>query len=707
MRRLTLSLCAALILATTIRAEPVAVAPPVAEKKPHFTVTHGDTLRDDYFWMREKENPEVLHYLEAENAYTDAVMDPTKPLQESLYQEMLGRIQETDVNVPYQLGGYFYYSRTEQGKQYPIQCRRKGSMEAPEEVMLDLNEMGKGRAFISIGDMEVSDDGNYVAFSTDTTGFRQFELQIKDLRSGQILPDRVPRVTSVVWAADNQTLFYVQEDPVSKRSFQAFRHALHSSSDELVYEEKDDLFDLWMNRTRSNAYVIMGASSSTTSELWYLAADQPAGKFASMAGRVDGREYYADQAGDNFFIRTNDTGRNFRLVSASVSSPGTGWKELIPQRPDVMIEDIDCFKNFYVTSQREKGVPTFRVTDMAGGKSYSISFPEPVYVAQGTGNREFDSDKFRFTYESFVTPSSVFDYDMKTRARELKKQQPVLGGYDPSRYRSEQLFAKAKDGTRIPISIVYRIDVTDSKHPSNRPMLLLGYGSYGIPLDVSFASSRLSLLDRGMIFGIAHIRGGGEMGKKWHEDGRMMNKKNTFTDFIACCEYLINQGYTSKEELAVTGRSAGGLLMGAVLNVRPDLFHVALVGMPFVDVMNTMLDASLPLTTGEYLEWGNPNEKPAYDYMRSYSPYDNVSKQEYPITLVRTSFNDSQVMYWEPAKWVAKLRANKTGDELLMLKTKLDPGGHGGASGRYDRLHDLAFEYAFILTELGVAKVPQ
>jgi len=708
MRRLLLALIPAVLFATSLFAAPVAVAPPTAAKKPHYTVTHGDTLRDDYFWMREKTNPEVVKYLEAENAYADAVMEPTKPLQEQLYTEMLGRIKETDENVPYKKGGYYYYSRTEQGKQYAIQCRRKGSLSAPEEVMLDVNAMGKGHAFISIGDMEVSDDGNFLAFSTDTTGFRQFDLQVKDLRSGEILPDHAPRVTSVVWAADNNTLFYVQEDPVSKRSFQAFRHTLRGTQDEMVYEEKDELYDLFMFRTRSDAYIIMGATSSTTSEMWYLDATKPAAQFQSMAGRKEGREYYADHAGDKFYIRTNDTGRNFRLVTAPVATPDVAsWKEVVPQRDAVMLEDVDCFKNFYVLSEREKGVPTFQVVGMADGRSHSIAFPEPVYVAQGTGNREFDTNTFRFNYESFVTPPSVFDYDMKTRQRVLKKQQPVVGGYDPKKYRSEQIFATAKDGTKIPVSIVYRIDPAEKTHPMNRPMLLLGYGSYGISIDVSFASSRLSLLDRGMIFGIAHIRGGGEMGKKWHEDGRMMNKKNTFTDFIDCAQYLVDQGYTSKDKLAVTGRSAGGLLMGAVLNMRPDLFHVALVGMPFVDVMNTMLDASLPLTVGEYLEWGNPNEKPAYDYMKSYSPYDNVTKQEYPITLVRTSFNDSQVMYWEPTKWVARLRANKTGDEVLMLKTKLEPGGHGGASGRYDRLHDLAYEYAFILTQLGVAKVPQ
>jgi oligopeptidase B len=707
MRRASLLILSGLVLAAAAPANQLSVQPPVAPKHPHFTVTHGDTLRDDYHWMREKSSPEVMDFLVAENAYADAVMEPTHPLQDALYREMLGRIQETDVNVPYRKGGHYYYSRTEEGKQYSIQCRRKGSMEAPEEILLDLNVMGAGLDFISIGDMEVSDDGNFLAFSIDTTGFRQYELEIKDLRTGEILRERIPRVTSVVWAGDNRTLFYVQEDPVSKRSFQAWRHTVGGTHDELVYEEKDELFDLWMYRTRSASYVILAAGSSTTTELWYLSAGDPSGRFAGMAGRVDGREYYADHAGDRFFIRTNDRGRNFRLVTASVADPGRNWNEILAHRDAVMLEDIDCFRDFYVTSERENGVPTFHVTPMAGGKTHAIEFPEPVYVARAVGNYQFDTTKFRFAYESFVTPSSIFDYDMQTRERELLKQQPVLGGFDSKNYRSERLYAKAKDGERIPVSIVYRVAPGEKKHPRNRPMLLMGYGSYGYSMDVKFSSGVLSLLDRGMIYGIAHIRGGGEMGKRWHEEGRLMAKKNTFTDFVACCEHLEKAGYTSKEKLAITGGSAGGLLMGAVLNMRPDICKVALVHMPFVDVMNTMLDPSLPLTVGEYLEWGNPNEKPAYDYMKSYSPYDNVGRRHYPITLVRTSFNDSQVMYWEPAKWVAKLREYKQGDELLLLKTKLEPGGHGGSSGRYDRLRDTAFEYAFLLTQLGVTPLPQ
>ncbi len=676
--------------------------PPVADKRPHLSVTHGDTLRDDYFWLREKTSPDVVRYLEAENAYVDAVMEPTKALQETLYGEMLGRIKETDEEVPYRDGGHYYYSRTEEGKQYVIYARKRGSLEAPEQVILDVNELATGHAFMGVTDLTVSDDGNFLAFSTDTTGFRQYDLHVKDLRTGVILPDHAERVTTITWAADNRTLFYTQEDPVSKRWYRLYRHVLGSKdADELVYEEKNELFDIWAWRSRSHAYVFVGSSSSTTSEMWFIPADRSTAPMASVAGRRDGREYYIDHAGDRFYLRTNDTGRNFRLVSAPVNAPGEVWTELVPHRDDVMLEDIDCFAGHYVLEERENGVPRLRVVDIGSGASQTIDMPEPVYQVYSSDNYEFDTTVFRFGYESFITPESIYDYDVKTKQRTLLKQMPVLGGYDPKRYRSERLYATATDGTRIPISIVYRVDAGE-KSPHGRPMLLLGYGSYGISMDVSFSSNRVSLLDRGMIYGIAHIRGGGELGKRWHEEGRLMTKRNTFTDFIACAEYLIAQGYTSKDQLAATGRSAGGLLMGAIANLRPDLFKVVFTAVPFVDVMNTMLDASLPLTTQEYLEWGDPNQKAAYDYMKSYSPYDNVAHKAYPVMLVRTSFNDSQVMYWEPAKWVAKLRADKTDDHLLLFKTKLDPGGHGGASGRYDRLRDTAFEYAFLLTQLGV-----
>jgi len=673
--------------------------PPVAEKRPYFTVTHGDTLRDNYHWLREKTSPDVLHYLEAENAYCDAMMAPTLGFQDALYKEMLARIQETDVEVPYRRGDYYYYTRTEEGKQYGFRCRKKGSLEAPEEVTLDLNAMAVGHDFMSVDEYTVSDDGNLLAFSTDSTGFRQYSLNIKDLRTGKILPDHAERVTAIAWAADNKTLLYAQEDPETKRWYRIYRHVLGTDQHELLYEEKDEQYDVWVYRTRSGAYLAMVSGSSTTSECWVVPAAKPMEAMKSIAGRREGHEYYFDHAGDHFLIRTNDKGRNFRLVSAPVATPDEKhWKEVVAQRDDVMLEDVDAFSDHTVLMEREDGVPQIAVIDAKSGKSYRIDFPEPVYVVELTNNYQFDTPMLRFTYESLVTPESIFDYDVKTHQRTLLKQMPVLGGYDPKQYRSERIYATAADGTRVPISLVYR----GTEMPRNRPLLLLGYGSYGVTSEPYFQSNRLSMLDRGVVYGIAHIRGGGELGKKWHDDGKLMKKKNTFTDFITCCEYLIAQGYTSKDKLAITGRSAGGLLMGAVVTMRPDLYKVVFTAVPFVDVMNTMLDPTLPLTTQEYLEWGDPNEKPAYDYMKSYSPYDQTKKADYPIMLVRTSLNDSQVMYWEPAKWVAKLRVNEAGNHLLLLKTRMDPGGHGGASGRYDRLHDVAFEYAFVMWNLGI-----
>ncbi|MDH4038114.1 MAG: S9 family peptidase [Candidatus Krumholzibacteria bacterium] len=675
-----------------------AAEPPVAARRPHETVTHGDTLRDNYYWLREKESPEVRAYLEAENGYAAEKMAPTAALQAELYDEMLARLQETDVDVPYRFGDFLYYSRTEEGKQYPIHCRRGSRANSPEEVLLDVNPMAEGLAFFRIGDREATDDGALLAYTTDTTGFRQYVLHIKDLRTGELIADIAQRVSAVVWAADNQTLFFIQEDPQTKRWHKLYRYVAGSAPPELVYEETDELYDLYLQRSRSGAYVFLVAASSTTSEVWYMAASAPDAAPMSLAGRREGHEYYVDHSGERFFIRTNDSGPNFRLVTARVSSPDeAGWEQVWGEREDVMIEDVDCFDRYYVITERADGLPRIRVADIRSGRSYDVAFPEPVYYVELGDNRVFKTEKLRLVYESFVTPASVYDYDMKARSFELLKEKPVLG-YDRDKYRSERVHARAPDGTLVPVSLVYRSD----RKPRNRPLLLLGYGSYGYSLDIWFSSDRLSLLDRGVIFAIAHVRGGGEMGKRWHEEGRLMSKHNTFTDFIACAEYLIEKGYTSPEQLAITGRSAGGLLVGAVVNMRPELFKVVLTAVPFVDVMNTMLDPTLPLTTGEYLEWGNPNEKAAYDYMKSYSPYDNVGRHPYPVMMVRTSFNDSQVMYWEPAKWVAKLRASKTGGNLLLFRTKLEPGGHGGASGRYDRLHDTAYEYAFILSQLGI-----
>jgi oligopeptidase B len=675
-------------------------APPVAKKAPKTTEINGRTLVDNYFWLREKQNPDVAAYLQAENAYTDAVMKSTEGLQKKLYDEMLSRIKETDVEVPYKEGNYFYYSRTEAGKQYPIYCRKKGNLEAPEEVLLDVNELAKGQKFMSLGEVAVSTDGNLLAYSTDNTGFRQYVLAVKDLRAGKLLPDHAERVGSVVWANDNKTIFYTVEDPTSKRQYQAYRHTAGTNgSDPLIYEEKDERFELEATKTRSKAYVFLISGSHTTSEARYIAADQPTAEFKVLEPRKQDVEYYPDHNGNSFYIRVNDTGRNFRIVKAPVSDPrSANWQEVVPHRADVMLDQTDFFKNHYVLSERQNGLPQMQVTDLASGKSQRIEFPEPAYASYPYLNREYDSTKFRYGYQSFITPRSVFEYDMATGKSTLLKQKEVPG-YDRTKYQVEQLYAPAADGVKVPVSVVH---LKGLKLDGTGPMYLTAYGSYGYPYDIVFNSDRFSMIDRGVVVAVGHIRGGGEMGKAWHDDGRMMHKKNTFTDFIASAEYLVKQGYGSKDRLVIEGRSAGGLLMGAVLNMRPDLFHAALVGVPFVDVINTMLDQSLPLTVTEFEEWGNPKEKPAFDYMISYSPYDNIEAQTYPNILVRTSFNDSQVMYWEPAKYVAKMRAIRTDHNSLIMKTNMSPAGHGGASGRYDRLHDEAFDYAYFLTQMGI-----
>jgi len=693
------------ILMTTIALSPVvadeSVKPPSAKKVRKATTLHGQPWADDYFWLRDKPNPDVAAYLEAENAYTDAVMRPTQGLQESLYKEMLGHIKETDVSVPYREGGYLYYSRTEEGKQYPIYCRKKGGLDAAEEVTLDLNELAKGQKFMAIGAYTVTDDGNLLAYTTDNTGFREYTLRVKDLRTGELRPEMAEKVASVAWANDGQTLFYTTDDP-AKRPYRLYRLRLGSPlPGDLVYEEKDELFRVGVGRSRSKGYIFLGSGSLTTSEVRYIPADQPQAEWKIVAPRRHEHEYEVDHRGDQFYIRTNDKGRNFRLVTAPVSDPRPeNWTEVVPHRPDVMLEGVELFKNHFVLLERERGLPEFRVTDLRTGASHSVVFPEPTYSAFSGANAEFDTPVFRYTYQSLVTPSSVFDYDMDKRSSTLLKEQPVPGGFDRANYASERLFATAKDGVKVPISLVYR---KGTKRDGTAPMLLTGYGAYGYPYPVMFSSNRLALLDRGVSFAIAHIRGGGEMGKAWHDQGRMMNKKNTFTDFIAAAEFLVGEKYTGKDHLAIEGGSAGGLLMGAVTNMRPDLFKVVVSRVPFVDVINTMVDASLPLTAGEWEEWGDPRQKADYDYMVAYSPYDQIAAKDYPALLVKTSFNDSQVMYWEPAKYVARLRATKTDHNPLLLKTNM-AAGHGGASGRYDYLHEVAFDYAFVLTQLGLTK---
>ncbi len=678
---------------------PAPLAPPSAKKDAKVETIHGVRRLDDYYWLRNKGTPEVVDYLQKENAYTDALMKPTATFQEQLYQEMLARIQETDVSVPYPQGGWLYYSKTEKGKQYPIYCRKRA--EGPESVLLDLNEMAKGEKYFAVGTREVSDDGNLLAYSTDNTGFRQYTLHIKDLRTGEVGGEAVPRVDSVAWARDNQTLFYVVEDD-AKRPYRLYRHRLGTAteSDVLLFEEKDEMFRLGVERSRSKDYLFLVSESHTASEVRYLPAGRIEATFQLIAPREKDHEYYVDHRGRDFFIRTNSGGRNFRVVTTPVARPGrASWKEIVPHRDDVMLEQLELFKNHFVLFERYDGLPRIRVTDFASGATQYVKFPEPVYSISGAPNQVFDTRKLRFAYQSFVTPMSVYDYDVKSGQMELLKRIEVLGGYDPSRYESERIHAKAADGTSIPISIMHR---KGFKRDGASPLLLFGYGSYGYPFPIGFSSDRLSLVDRGVSVAVAHIRGGGEMGKRWHDQGRMMAKRNTFTDFISAAEYLVAEGYTKRDRIVAEGGSAGGLLMGAVVNMCPDLFKAVVALVPFVDVINTMLDASLPLTVGEFEEWGNPQIKAQYEYMESYSPYDNIARKAYPTMLVRTSYNDSQVMYWEPAKYVAKLRAMKTDSNPLVFKINMDPAGHGGASGRYTKLRETAFDYAFILWQLGI-----
>ncbi|HEY6251054.1 MAG TPA: S9 family peptidase [Candidatus Angelobacter sp.] len=680
-----------------------ALTPPVAKKVHTENHINGGNLIDDYRWLREKSNPEVAQYLEAENAFTDGFMKPTEGLQKKLYDEMVSHIKETDVNVPWRYGAYYYYGRWEAGKQYPIQARKKGSLSAPEQITLDMNELAKNEKFMSLGAYQISDDGNLLAYSTDNTGFRQYRLHVRDLRTGKDLPDTMEKTGSIVWANDNQTLFYTVEDS-AKRQYRMYRHKLGTDTgkDDLVYEEKDERFDVGVDKTRSNKYLIMVSGSHTTSEARYLDASTPTGEWKLIAPRQQDVEYYPDHLGNSFYIRTNDTGRNFRLVSAPVSDPGkNNWKEVVPVRSEVMLSDFEPFQDFYALIERENGLPQITIVNLATGAKQRITYPEPVYTAFPQINREYKTKLFRYSYQSLVTPNSIFDYEVEKHTSTLLKQNEVPGGYDKAKYNSERAWATAQDGVKIPISIIYRRDL--KKADGSNPVYVSGYGSYGFSLPVTFGSNRLSLLDRGVVMAYVHIRGGGDMGKAWHDAGRMMNKMNTFTDFIACTEYLVANKYGARDKIAIEGGSAGGLLMGAVTNLRPDLFRVVVSHVPFVDVMNTMLDASLPLTVGEYEEWGNPNEKPAYDYMVKYSPYDNLKKTSYPAILVKTSFNDSQVMYWEPAKYVAKLRTLKTDNNVLLLKTNM-AAGHGGSSGRYDYLKEIALDYAFILTQMGVEK---
>ena len=676
---------------------------PVAHVVPRADTTLGDVRIDNYFWIRDdaRKNPDVIAYLDAENAYTESVMKPLEGLEAKLYEEMKGRIKETDLSVPERVGDYYYYSRTEAGKQYPILARKKGSLTATEEVMLDENVAAGSAKYFHVGTSRVSPNDRLLAFTVDTSGNERYTLMVKDLTTGQLLPDRVPRVNySLEWAGDNRTLYYGMGD-AANRSYRILRHTLGgSAADAVIAEEPDELFGLNLEKTKDRKFILMNDGSFSSTEFRYLPASDAMGAFRVIQPKTKDLEYSVEHHGDKFLIVTNDGAVNFRLVEAPDNAPAReNWKTIVPVRDSALLDGIDVFHDYLVLYERQNALRTMRVMNFATGNTYAVDFPEPVYTFRRATNPEYDSKVLRFTYTSLTTPATVYDFNMDTRDRKRLKATDVLGGYDPKLYGTERTWARGSDGTLVPISLVYRKPLVKD---GARPMLLYAYGSYGISTDPSFSSNNLSLLDRGFVYAIAHIRGGQEMGRAWYDQGKLLNKRNTFTDFIAAAEHLIQQGYTSKEKLAIRGGSAGGLLMGAVVNMRPDLFKAVVADVPFVDVINTMMDASIPLTTGEWIQWGDPHKAEYYGYMKSYSPYDNVARKAYPNMLVTAGLNDPRVGYWEPAKWVAKLRANKTDSNLLLLRTNMG-AGHGGASGRYDALKEQAIRYAFVLNALGMA----
>lgn len=673
--------------------------PPIAAVKPVVLEKHGDKRTDNYFWLNDRENPEVIDYLNRENAYYEQMTAATRPFQENLFQEMKARIKEDDESVPYFYNGYYYITRYETGKDYPIHSRKRGSLDAREEILFDCNEMAKGLGFFQLGGVSISPDNKRATFATDTVGRRIYTIRIKNLETGEILPDVIENVSGgSVWAADNQTLFYTRKDKVTLRPDKVYRHKIgtNSADDALIFHEKDDTFDVSVSKEKSRKYIVIGSSSTLTTEFRILPADQPEGEFRIFQKRTRGLEYHFAHYGDSFYIVTNkDKASNFKLMKTSENATeAANWTELIPHRKDVLLEDIEIFKDFLVVEERSNGLNKIEIRPWNGAEAYYLPFESETYTAFTTSNVDFDTDILRYSYQSMATPSSVIDFNMKTKAKEVKKEQEVLGGkFDKANYIEERVWATAADGTKIPVSMVYQKDL---KKDGKNPLLLYAYGSYGVSMDAYFSSARLSLLDRGFVFAIAHIRGGEDLGRQWYEDGKLLKKKNTFTDFIDCSKYLIAQKYTSPGHLYAEGGSAGGLLMGAIMNMAPELYHGVIAQVPFVDVVTTMLDDSIPLTTGEYDEWGNPNEKKYYDYMKSYSPYDNVAAKEYPNLYVSTGLHDSQVQYWEPAKWVAKLRVVKTDQNLLFLHTNMD-AGHGGASGRFEALKEVAKEFSFLL----------
>jgi len=672
--------------------------PPIAKLIPKQLKAHGDIRTDSYYWLRDKDSPEVLEYLTAENDYTEVMTAHTKQLQEDLYEEILSRIKQTDMSVPYKEENYIYYSRTEDGKDYPIYCRKE-SIEAAEEIILNVNELAEGHDYFSVGGLQVSFQQTLLAYGVDTSGARVFKLCFQDLSNGQTLEDEIPDVAGFAWANDNKTIFYVAVDE-AKRPYQIWRHELGSTSaDVLVYQESDPTFRTYVYKTKSKKYLIIGSASTLSTEMRFLDASAPTGVFQIINPREPDHEYFVSHYGDKFYIRTNLDAPNFRLVEAPVDQPGKeGWQEIIAHREQVLLEGIELFEEYLVLEERQGGLTNIRIINWHTKDEHYLDFGEPTYTAYIYYNPEFETKILRYGYNSLTTPNSVYDYNMQTRERSLVKQQEVLGNFEPHNYQTQRIYAIAKDGTAIPISLVYRQDFVKN---GTRPCLLTGYGSYGISLDPYFSVARLSLLDQGFVFAIAHIRGGSEMGRQWYDNGRLFHKKNTFTDFIACAEHLIAEKYTSPDQLIASGGSAGGLLMGVVVNERPDLFKAVIMDVPFLDVVTTMLDASIPLTEQEYDEWGNPHQPEYYSYMKSYSPYDNIKEQAYPAILVTTGLNDANVQYWEPAKWVAKSRQAKIDNNVLLLRTDME-SGHGGPSGRYQQYREAAFDYTFMLDLVGI-----
>jgi oligopeptidase B len=688
--------------------------PPDAEKKPHITDIHGIQLHDDYFWMRlsdeqkeakepDAQTAEVVAYLEAENAYKKDVMAPTEAFQIKIYDEIVGRIKKDDESVPVLDKGYWYYSRYEEGKEYPFSCRKKGSMDAEEEVMLDQPAMAEGHSYFAVGGRSVSPDNNLLVYGVDTVSRRQYTLYVKDLSTGEIFEDRIPETTGgATWANDNKTLFYTKKDPVTLRSFQIYKHVLGTdvSEDVLVFEEKDETFSCGIGKSKSEEYLMIGTSTTVSTEWWYLDANTPNGEWKVVQERERDLEYSVSHYGDHFYIVTNRDAKNFKLVKTPVTATGYGnWTDVLPHRDNVLLEGIDIFNEYLVVQERKEGLNNIRIKRWDGTSDEYIPFNDPAYTAYVGANPDFNTGRLRYSYASMTTPNSVLEYDFATSEITTLKQQEVLGGtFDPANYVSERMMVEARDGVKVPVSIVYRKGV---ERTGDNPFLLYAYGSYGYSMDASFSVARLSLLDRGFVYAIAHIRGGSEMGRHWYENGKLFNKMNTFTDFIDCGKAMVEAGFTSPDHLYAMGGSAGGLLMGAVMNLEPGLFNGVIAGVPFVDVINTMLDESIPLTTFEFDEWGNPKDKDYFDYMMQYSPYDNIEAKDYPHLLITTGYWDSQVQYWEPAKWIAKLRDQKTDDNLLIMDCNMETG-HGGASGRFERIKEVALEYAFMFMLEGI-----